>query len=488
MKKILNKLKSKELDVLFMIVVIVSILSLGALITPNDELWNFANSYKMFNGYKIYEQLNVIITPLFFYIAQLFFEVFGPTMLSFRIYNIAIYTLFFVLIYMIFKTLKITKKRAVFYTFFMIFIFNTMIPTGANYNIFAIIPILIAILLIIKEKDNPFYIGILLFLTFMLKQNVFAFFAIGIFAYELVKQKDVINIFRNLFQIYLVAFSGIIIFLFYMYLENNLYNFINYCFLGIREFGTNNLNIEISGARYLYISIMVIILTFAMIYNKKINNKIDNKVILDIKYLLSFGLPLIFTALPIVNYYHATLASTIIIIEFVYIIEKILIENIEIKREKVMYIIIIVAYIIYLFVSLRVTLSKEEFVINEYGVFKQSMITKEDDEDIKIICEYIKEQNNKNIEVKILSYKANAYMVNLNKNNGILDLAFLGNLGIGGEKELINQIRKLDNTIILIQTNEEEMFWQESKLAREFIINSYEKKGEIQGYSIYYIT
>ena len=52
-----------------------------------DELWNFSNCYKMFEGYKIYRDLNVIITPLFFYTAQVFFKLFGATILSFKIYN-----------------------------------------------------------------------------------------------------------------------------------------------------------------------------------------------------------------------------------------------------------------------------------------------------------------------------------------------------------------------------------------------------------------
>ena len=78
-------------------------------------------------------------------------------------------------------------------------------------------------------------------------------------------------------------------------------------------------------------------------------------------------------------------------------------------------------------------------------------------------------------------------MINLNKNNGIFDLAFLGNLGIEGENKLINEIEQLDNTLILIQKDEEKVFWQESKKVREYILKKYEKIGEIQEYSIYNI-
>ena len=38
------------------------------LVVSNDELWNFQNIYKMINGYTIYNDSNVIITPIFFYL------------------------------------------------------------------------------------------------------------------------------------------------------------------------------------------------------------------------------------------------------------------------------------------------------------------------------------------------------------------------------------------------------------------------------------
>ena len=35
---------------------------------PYDLTWNFGNMYKLFLGYKIYEEVAIIITPLCFYI------------------------------------------------------------------------------------------------------------------------------------------------------------------------------------------------------------------------------------------------------------------------------------------------------------------------------------------------------------------------------------------------------------------------------------
>ena len=43
----------------------------------------------------------------------------------------------------------------------------------------------------------------------------------------------------------------------------------------------------------------------------------------------------------------------------------------------------------------------------------------------------------------------------------------------------------MKNTEFLIFTDEDDCYWQESKDIREYIINNFEKSGEIFNYSIY---
>lgn len=483
--------KKKDFDVFLLIVLICFNISLIVFVDYYDELWNFANCYKMFNGYKIYEELNVIVTPLFLYISQIFFYLFGANLLSFRIYNVFISALFFILIYLIFKSLKVVKRRSVLYTLIFILIFNTIVAAGANYNIMVMMPVLIALLLIIRKKENNILFGMLLFATFITKQNIYVLFAAGIFFYKILSQSEMKKKLGDLAKIYLISLAGIFVFLIYMYLDGNLYNFYNYCFGGISEFGIKNLYIDISNSRFLYISIITTLLTFFIIHNKKINQNLNQETIKNIKDLLCFGLPLTLMSFPIFNYYHATLGSTIILIELFYIIENALIKNlaVERKKEKIFYFILIAIYILYLFYGILINLyeiKNGKIILDNNGAFYGTIMQKEDYEDIKIICNYIEKREKQNVDVKILSYKANLYMVKLNKNNGILDLAFVGNLGKDGENGIIAEIQNLKNTLILIQTSEE-IFWQESKNAREYIINNYDKIGEIQEYSIYYI-
>ena len=74
----------------------------------------------------------------------------------------------------------------------------------------------------------------------------------------------------------------------------------------------------------------------------------------------------------------------------------------------------------------------------------------------------------------------------LKRNNGKMDLPFYGNLGIEGEDGLIEEIKNLKNTKILILKNDEYLF-QESDKIREYIRDNYEKIGEIEEFDIYNI-
>lgn len=349
MKRIKDIIKNKDLDIVLLIILLVSGATFLALLNYSDELWNFANSYKMFNGYKIYKELNVIITPLFFYIVQIFFKLFGATMLTFRIYNVLIFSSLFILIYFIFKNLNIVRRRSIFYTILLLFISNGMISGGGNYNILALIPILLNLLLILKERENNIITGIMLFITFLIKQNIFVYYAIGIFIYKFITKKNNKEFIINIIKVYSIAFIGIMAFFIYMYLDNNLYNSINYCFLGLSEFGEKNVGISLLQIRFTYLSVMMVIFNLIIINIRKINNNIDKCVIYNIKVLLSFGIPMLLIQYPIANYYHSILASLLIIISFIYVIEKILIEELEIniKKEKILYIVLFIIYLLY---------------------------------------------------------------------------------------------------------------------------------------------
>ena len=73
-------------------------------IEVTDELFTFANTYKLHNGINLYSQNNIIDTPLFFWIGNLFLKVFGNNFFVYKIYGIIIFES------NLFITIKYSKK------------------------------------------------------------------------------------------------------------------------------------------------------------------------------------------------------------------------------------------------------------------------------------------------------------------------------------------------------------------------------------------
>ena len=104
-------------------------------------------------------------------------------------------------------------------------------------------------------------------------------------------------------------------------------------------------------------------------------------------------------------------------------------------------------------------------------------------QDITAVSSFIKENKK---DVIILSRYAALYMVPLGKSHGAFDLPFLGNLGKEGEDGLIQEIKQMDDKVILLP--KEKDFIQESEKVDRFIRENYQNIGEINNFDIYEIT
>ena len=171
-------------------------------ITANDELWNFQNIYKMFNGLTIYNDSNVIVTPIFFYIGYIILKFFSANIIFFRIYNLVIYFLLYFIIFKILKNLKVCKNLTLLYTIFAFLLTFQVVPSGANYNTLAILFSLIGLSLYVSKKSNNLLQGLIAFLVFFTKQNIGIFYIISVLIYELyinkLSKKYIINQIKKL--------------------------------------------------------------------------------------------------------------------------------------------------------------------------------------------------------------------------------------------------------------------------------------------------
>ena len=494
MKEMLKKIKEKDIDIFVFLLVTITVMAFERTLSAYDELWNFSNTYKMTIGFKIYTDLNVIITPLFFYIGYIFLKLFGANFLSYTIYNIIIELTVFMLIFKLFKLLKIKRRRCILYTICILWAFMDIIRAGANYNRLVYIPILITIMLLIKKKSNPYILGILALIIFLIKQNVGVYVGSGILVYILLVQKiDTKEKIKNIIKMGVTFILLLFMFLMGLYLDNNLYPFLDCTFLGVSEFGANNFWINWIMITYLALALFIVIVNIFAIKSSKI--ELDSDIKYNIKTILCIGVPLTLITFPIFNAFHMLMGLIILIIEFIYLIETTFISEIFNNRkiEKMIVSIVIILFLghisVYAYIYTKEIQNKNYSIIVDknspyYGVMCEEKLKKE----IETVCKFMQENNKKRVDVKVLSYKANLYMVPLNKNNNIYDLPNLGNLGKKGEDGLIEEIKQMKNTKILIQTNEEDIFWQESKKVRKYIQENYIKEGTIEDFDIYYIN
>ena len=240
-----KKIKINKDNIIILALLLMVILPICLLpeFTVNDELWNFSNIYKMSNGFEIYKDLNVIITPIFFYLGELIFKVFGANYFVFRIYNAIIYSMMYYLIYRLFMALKVNKKIALTCIVMLLVATAMMFLQGANYNVLAFDFTILGVTLYIKYQNNRFINnlsqGIILFLVFMTKQNIAAFYVIGLIiakAISICENKEQIkaNFIKRFFDLTIMAiiFSSLVaMYLMYLAANQNLYNAINFTIL-----------------------------------------------------------------------------------------------------------------------------------------------------------------------------------------------------------------------------------------------------------------
>ena len=192
----------------------------------------------MSNGLTIYQDTNVIITPLFFYLGEIILNIFGNNILVFRTYNLILSTIMYLLCYQILKTLNVKKRLSMLYTILIVMFTYGIIGAGANYNILAYIFFQLGVWLILKMKvgtKKDIFQGIILFLVFFSNQKLAAGYFAALVIYAL-WNKNLKSLIKEL------AVTAILvgIYFIYLYTQNNLYNFINYTILGISEFGARN--------------------------------------------------------------------------------------------------------------------------------------------------------------------------------------------------------------------------------------------------------
>ena len=294
--------KHDQIFVFIIMAMGVSIYALNVKFAITDELWNFSNIYKMYNGLIIYKDTNVIITPIFLVIGNCLFKLFGANYLIFRVYNIAIYTLLLNFTYILLKKMNVSKKISMLCILYIYINIKGIISAGANYNVLCMLWVIIGIIIQIDGKNTikqDVLQGVIIFLTFFTKQNIGVYYILGLLTNNIIKIHKNKKFKENIISLIIdfgVALVLLIIALLGMHMHGCLSEFINYCVLGLNDFHRNS---GIANKEYLINSILQIAFFFIITLMYKIFIQSTNEE--KERNLLIMGLYCYLIEYPIMN-------------------------------------------------------------------------------------------------------------------------------------------------------------------------------------------
>ena len=402
-----------------------------------DSLTFYSFSHALKNGQVIYNDFNIITTPLYVIFMSLGLHIYD-NYLMFIFEQAFLVTLF---VYFVNKNLG-GKKTLFLFSAYIVFIRIFLM----TYNFFTLFFIIIIYYLEKKYSSKDYLIGFIIGLSILSKHVIGCMLLIPMF----------IICFRNrgkLFKRLVGVFIPCFIFLIYLIINKSLYSFINLCLLGLFDFGSNNS--RPSGILF-YLSILtVIILIYYIIKNK------------DKKYLYYLPCSFFFTY-PIFDLHH----FSYLIFLFLFC----LIDNCSfkfVKYEKTI-IIVFVIFNILLFLNIM-NLNKDSKVIRCDNERFTLFYTKDD------VCKTL---NKKSLSFDKYCLKSKCviidgnsafYKTTKNINLNYFDVPLYGNFGYDGTNTMIEKIDSLKDSYFIVGSiciNDYDKYNQcDKKLANHIIKN-----------------
>lgn len=482
----MKKIFFKTLYLLIIILCIYSFIFTTPIFT-NDELWNFQHLYKIHNGYTLYDDANAITPPVFYYLGYVILSVFSFTMVGFRIYNLLIYGTLLFTIAKIFKALNISKKLLPVYLSIILLFLTQNVIAGANYTVLAILFFMLGMYLYISKKSNNLLQGLLIFLCIFSKQNIGLLYTITVLIYELVDNKKLnLKYIKNQFIKFFIFLIPTVATILHLYFLGNLNEFLNYCIGSLFEFGNSNFIFTVPLYFLVIILASILIYILIKIQKSKFEKSVDNTFFGNMNILFIFLIGILPSTYPIFNSTHFIYIIPFALIIIFYFLDVImfneLFDNVKILN--------MIACLIILLITIRnftiLFINKGNYhYYNNLGPYNFLYIDEKLYSKKEQLKEFILDQKELGNSVIILSYDAALTMIELKDSNGKYDMFLSGNLGYNGVENSINEIKESKDTLYLIVTNEEDLFYQEPLEVRNYILENLNFKGTISNYSIY---
>lgn len=241
-----------------------------------DVIWNYGFAYNVAKGLKMYNDFNMVITPLYPIVFGIILKIFGCNMIIFYLFNALIPVIMFYLIHKFYKNALLEV------------VILTAIVSGPNYNTLCLL-FLFILMILEDKKQNDYIIGIVLGLVFLTKSSMGLLSLASIYYI-----KDVKKIIKRVVG-FLIPNMIIIV---YFIKDKIFMNYLNYAFGSLISFGKDNFSFSFG----ILIEVGIVIYLIYIFFKKK-----DIKVL----YILFFqimsypifnGIHVIFSIIPVVFY------------------------------------------------------------------------------------------------------------------------------------------------------------------------------------------
>lgn len=434
-------MNKKLFNIIFFITIFIITFSYSMFLTPSisDEIWSYSFCHNISSGLIPYRDFNMIITPLFSLIGSLFIQIFGHYIFSVHIFG-ALWVS--TIITLLFK--KIKWKSLICYIY--ILLYHT--PT---YNNLCLLWIFIILYLIESKKDKNIIIGLLISLCFLTKQTIGLCLFIPYIYYSKDKIKSIITF------IIPIALCSI-----YLIYNNAFYNFIDYCFLGLFDFGNKNTIYDL-----LIPEILVIIYLSKNLLKSNFKDK-------QCFYILMFQI----IVFPIMDVPHFLIAFPLTVYYFL--------KNCDIKQKKDLHYIIYFAVFGIAYLSFGLNLNFNIVKNNNFMYLRNADLkSMELKEQVSIIRKKDKYYDNKFYILDTACFLKLYTNEEINK----FDILNNGNFGYKGSLGYIEDIDNICNKescIFYIA------YWyyykvdgQLNKEILDYIVHNYQKKEEYKYFHIY---
>ena len=463
-----------------------------------DELWNYNFARNMAAGLLPYKDFNIIQMPLFPFIVSIALNLFGGELIITRFVSAILFSAILLVSYKILSLTTKNKWASIIGTLTLLWIYKY--DFLADYNFAVLFIILLTTYFELKNNQNKkilklnlkydILIGVLLGFAILTKQTtglVLAFVCV-MYKWIMIRKKEDILL---AFKISLFRGIGVLIplavFIIYLLGTGSFAAFIDYCVLGISTFSNSftyaellqseNLPFRAEVLSYTF-PIMFIITIVAMLF---IKNRETKKALF---VLFIFSLQSLIVMYPLADPIHMMIGVFPILVTMVYLFIMLTVNKLNDKYNITRAVAILLIGLMLIF-SFKVFISysaldKITDINKYYGLKTREGIYNE----IKVVTQYIKEQEEKGVQVFVIDIDAVLLMIPLEKQTKY-DMLLNGNLGLAGQQGIIDKIEQEPEGTIFLVSPSISGNKQSTEEIKNYIKENYKCIGSVYAYGAF---